>query len=370
MRSLGMLIKTCSASGFIPDIPNLGPFPCYDNLGLCVAFSMLLHSRRCGRHSNTYTQFDTIRKQRSAFSNVYFASAEAQSQGMILSAGDRTSGQITTCPTHSLWFNRWSKGCQTRMGFLLVQNKAISIKVMMKLLNKFKEDIRRCEPKTWDRQRLCMGYAYAVIAFCASLRGSEGLLLDIKSLMSNHANGNYQEDDPKSKTCPPHVIIPLRGRFKGEMGERCHLMPLAHVTASGIDIRGAVNVLIAAREEMINVDNAWAFVSSDGSKMPFGEMNDIILTQLELVKDDDEDLKTLGLEQFDIREDFSINRSFRRGSETHALNQGVPEQVIIAQNRWKKVEAAKGRKPRFSMVEHYADIHQLIPTMVKYSAML
>jgi uncharacterized protein with von Willebrand factor type A (vWA) domain len=52
------------------------------------------------------------------------------------------------------------------------------------------------------------------------------------------------------------------------------------------------------------------------------------------------------------------------------LIQKIPEVVINAQNRWKKIEAAKGRKAHFSMIENYADILLLIPTMVRYSEIL
>jgi hypothetical protein len=331
---------------------------------------MLVHSRNPGNHSRMYTQFDTIRKQRSAYSNAYFASAESASMGVILSIGDQSNGQITKCPTHSFWFSRWSKGCQTRMGFILKQNKAISLNVMLALISNFKSGIRNAVPRSWERQKLCMGLAYSVISFCASLRGSEGLILDMDTLKSNLENGNYDVNSPRAKSCIPHVIIPLRGRFKGETGERCHLMPLANVTASGIEIRAAVNVLLAARTEMKVKRSSWAFVNQEGDKMKFSEMNEIILDQLEQVKEEDAERKLLGLETFDVREDFSINRSFRRGSETHALNQKVPEVVINAQNRWKKIEAAKGRKAHFSMIENYSDILLLIPTMVRYSEML
>jgi hypothetical protein len=370
MRSLNKLISTCEGSGFDPELPKLGPFPVGDQLGICVAFSMILHSKNPGNHSKLYTQFDTIRKQRSAFSNAYFASFESASEGVILSIGDQSNGQITKCPTHSFWFSRWSRGCQTRMGFILKQNKAISIDVMLALIQSFKKGIRNGTPGSWNRQKLCMGLAYSVISFCASLRGTEGLILDIDTLKSNLENGNYDSNHQKAKSCPPHVIVPLRGRFKGETGERCHLMPLANVTASGIEVRGAINVLLAARQEMNLRRSIWAFVDNEGNKMKFSDMNEIVLDQLEVVKDEDIEKKLLGLEAFDIREDFSINRSFRRGSETHALNQKVPEVVINAQNRWKKIEAAKGRRAQFSMIENYSDILLLIPTMVRYSEML
>jgi hypothetical protein len=370
MRNLSKLISNCEGSGFCPQLPKLGPFPLKDDLGMCVAFSMLIQSKNPGNHTKLYTQFDTIQKQRSAFSNVYFASAESAALGTILTSGDQSNGQITKCPTHSFWFSRWSKGCQTRMGFILKQNKAISIEVMLALIDSFEESIKSARPRSWQRQKLCMGYSYSVISFCASLRGNEGLILDLDTLKSNLENGNYESTDKKAKSCPPHIIIPLRGRFKGETGERCHLMPLANITKSGINIRGAINVLIAARREMTVKRSNWAFVDDQGEKLKFADMNDIILDQLEILKMEDSEEKLLGLNNFEIREDFSINRSFRRGSETHALNQKVPEVVINAQNRWKKIEAAKGRKAQFSMIENYSDIALLIPTMVRYSEML
>jgi hypothetical protein len=370
VNSLNRLISTCIGSGFEPQLPALGPFPLADESGFCVAFSMLIHSRKAGRHTKLYTQFETIHKQRSAFSNLYFASAESENLGTVLAAGDRASGQITKCPTHSFWFSRWSKGCQTRMGFILKQDKAISIEVMLALINNFKSEIAEAVPRSWKRRRLCMGLAYSVIAFCGSLRGNEGMIVDLQTLIKNFKNGNFNKDQRKKSSCPPHIIIPLRGRFKGEAGERCHMMPLANMTSTGINIRGVVTVLIAARQEEENESSSpWAFVDEEGKRMSFGAMNEIVLERLEEVKVLDT-ANALGLEEFEIREDFSINRSFRRGSETHAQNQKVPETSINAQNRWKKIEAAKGRKAKFSMIENYADIVQLIPTMVRYSAML
>ena len=369
INSLSRLIRTCVGSGFEPQLPKLGPFPVKDESGFCVAFSMLMHSRNPGRHTKLYTQFDTIRKQRSAFSNLYFASAESEKFGVVLAAGDRSNGQITKCPTHSFWFSRWAKGCQTRMGFILKQNKAISIQVMKSLIQEFKSMIIETESGSWERQRQCMGLAYSVVAFCGSLRGSEGLIIDLITLESNWSNGNHTSTSKNMSSCPPHIIIPLRGRFKGETGERCHLMPLANITSTGIQIRGAINVMIAARREMKHTSCPWAFVNQRGSHMSFSEMNEIVMERLEAVKEQDLE-NELGLDVFDIREDFSINRSFRRGSETHAQNQKVPETAINAQNQWKKIEAAKGRKAKVSMIENYADIVQLVPTMIRYSEML
>lgn len=370
MLSLVKLVVTCESHGFDPDLPKLGPFPVKDVMGQCVAFSMLIQSRRPGKHTKMYTQFATIRKQRSAFSNAYSASMEAENDGAVISSGTQTTARITACPTNSMWFSRWSTGCETRMGFVLKQNKAISIDVLKAMITSFRADIVSFDAGSWERQRLCMGLIYSIITFVASLRGSEGLKLDMEGLIGNLEQGRLQQGKATRPDRVGHVIIPLKGRFKGEKGERCHLLPLANVTKTGIEIRSAVELMVAVRREMNQVTCPWAFVTSSGSKMSFAQMNEIVLERLELLKESDKETNYLGLEKFNIREDFSINRSFRRGSSTHAQNQKVPEPVINAQNRWRKVEAAKGRRAKFSMIENYSDIEHLIPTLVRYSEML
>jgi hypothetical protein len=124
------------------------------------------------------------------------------------------------------------------MGFVLKQNKAISIDVMKALISSFRSDIVNGEPGSWEQQRLCMGLVYSIISFGASLRGSEGLKLDMESLIKNlkkgkdHTKGSGQFYKGKG-----HVIIPIKGRVKGEKGERCYLLLLANITVSGIEIR-------------------------------------------------------------------------------------------------------------------------------------
>ena len=285
---LNNLIVTCEGSGFTPQLPSLGPFPLKDEVGIAVAFSMLLHSTRPGRHSKLYTQFATIRKQRSAFSNLFHASKEGATTCQVLSAGHQTSARITTCPTNSIWFGRWSSGCETRMGYILKRNKAVSIDLLIGLINSFKRDIQSAEPCTWNRQKLCMGLAFTVISFAASLRGSEGLKTDFKMLERLLEKGK-DPSHKKAEAAPsrehhkvtPHVILPLRGRFKGEKGELCHLIPLANRSKSGIPIWGAIELLVAARREMKSKSYQWAFSDRDGTKMDFSDMNYIILEQIE-----------------------------------------------------------------------------------------
>jgi hypothetical protein len=62
-------IKLLATMGLLGPYEYDGPLPEEDRCGYEVAFEMLLHSRRPGSYSDSYTQIDTIRKfLRSAFS--------------------------------------------------------------------------------------------------------------------------------------------------------------------------------------------------------------------------------------------------------------------------------------------------------------
>eukprot|EP00957_Ditylum_brightwellii_P137321 10468990-Ditylum_brightwellii.AAC.2 len=53
----------------------------------------------------------------------------------------------------------------------------------------------------------------------AALRGNEGLMMDTQGLIQHKNDGKFEEKEDLK-----HVIIPLLGEFKGEQGERWHLL--------------------------------------------------------------------------------------------------------------------------------------------------
>ena len=71
-----------------------------------------------------------------------------------------------------------------------------------------------------------------------------------------------------------------------------------------------------------------------------------------------------------VMEEYSIHRSFRRGSTTQARNKGVSEADINTANQWRNHERAGGRRPGSTMMEHYSQIQMLVPTLVRYSRAL
>ena len=355
--NINNVIATCEASGFTATLPALGPLPFEDIYGWSVAFTMIIHSTRGGRNAKGYTQFATIRKNRSAFSNLYAISAAGIREVEVISMRSEPAAAITACPTNSIWFLRWASGCETRMGYVEKKNKAISIELFFTLMQNFKKSIKITPQNSWARFRLISGMTYSVLSFAGSFRGSETLKLDWSRLVKYLEKGNVVQKGSKQKgrlalsaDSIPHIIIPLQGRFKGEKGERCHLIPMANTTKTGIPIRAVVELFVEARKaRKIDTLCNWSFVNQGGRKMEFREMNEIILEMIEEIKDKDETDK-FGLKEITVREDFSINRSFRRGSTAHALNQKIPQLVVEAHNRWRKIERSKGRKPKLGMI--------------------
>ena len=110
MRSLKKLLETWDRLRLYPNIPALRPIPREDCYGYVVAFSMLMQSLNPGRHLAEYTQFATIQKQRSAFSNLYYASRELYGASIMLNSGTQSNMILAGCGTNSIWFIRWSVG--------------------------------------------------------------------------------------------------------------------------------------------------------------------------------------------------------------------------------------------------------------------
>ena len=69
----------------------------------------------------------------------------------------------------------------------------------------------------------------------------------------------------------------------------------------------------------------------------------------------------------DVGEEYGLSRSYRRGSDSRALSERIPTDVVNLNNRWRKVEMAKGKMPIFQMSEHYADVQLLLPMFLLYS---
>jgi hypothetical protein len=340
--------------------PPLGPFPLKDTQGYLVALQMLAHSRAAGRYG-PYTQFETIRKLRGAFSNVYHASASGAAEVIAFGGDDRHYSALTQCPTQLRWFSRFSLGCKKRMGQDVRPDLAMLIGVLHALI----EELVNLGAKqtSEERMRLIVSViAYITICFCASLRGHEGFYVDLHGLRSHINKGRCAPGDGQI----PHVVVPLLGRFKNEVGERHHLMFLASKTATELEPWRWIESLIGVREAEGRI-NGPAFAAPDGCVEESSIYEAVMVEGLLRVQAKRGDL--IGKE-VDVSEAYGVSQSFRRGSVTHAGNQGVSKSDIMTTNRWRTVETARGTKPSLGMRDHYSDVSQMVATLVRYSAAL
>jgi hypothetical protein len=83
--------------------PVMGPMPVDNVTGYAVAVNVLLASRETGRyHADHKQEYETIRKHRLVFSNLWNASARGEA--VNISIGKDTRGQsllLSACPTDS-----------------------------------------------------------------------------------------------------------------------------------------------------------------------------------------------------------------------------------------------------------------------------
>eukprot|EP00957_Ditylum_brightwellii_P037922 2868483-Ditylum_brightwellii.AAC.1 len=75
-----------------------------------------------------------MRKLISAYSNAYLASTHSLAEVVSL-GGIQSKMHLGQCPTQSLWFEKFVIGCKSQMGEIVKQDRAISIKDMLPLLD-------------------------------------------------------------------------------------------------------------------------------------------------------------------------------------------------------------------------------------------
>jgi hypothetical protein len=158
-------------------------------------------------------------------------------------------------------------------------------------------------------------------------------------------------------------MIPLLGRFKGETGERWHLLPIVWRTRSGIEVGKWAERLKGSLVERGRLQG-FVFSTKKGKQAKVSTLEPSFFAALHWVRIRYPDMFPPNIS---IEDDFGVGRSCRRGSSTEAANQGVPAEVIELICRWRKIERAQGRAPNLSMREHYMEVSQALFNFLQYS---
>jgi hypothetical protein len=85
---------------------------------------------------------------------------------------------------------------------------------------------------------------------------------------------------------------------------------------------------------------------------------------LHMIQQEDSNLIS---EDDDVQASYSFFQTFRKTLEARARAAGLDSSVQNAMNRWRTIENAKGRRPRFNMIEHYSNARDLMPVTWGYS---
>jgi hypothetical protein len=167
-RGVMACIEHGRATGIVKVFPRMGPMPVEDVTGHRVAIYMLLESLKVGRYHKDHKQFDSIRKLRSTFRNVWGASVEEASMSFYLGFDDKKKQTISSCPTLSDWFSRFALGCKKRMGQDVRPQLGISIEAMHALMSELERRFLE-EDVEEERNLIVNAGAYVILTFCCSL---------------------------------------------------------------------------------------------------------------------------------------------------------------------------------------------------------
>ena len=331
-----------------------GPLPGHDHCGYEVAIQMVLHSRQSGVNSADHLQMETIRKLRSAFGNQVRSSPQSTRES--LSLGDQRGNyqRLGKDPSGSFWFSRFYSGCYKRMGQVWKPNRALTTELMIALLDDVESRIDGALGMD-DLNSWVVFHSYAVVTYVTSLRGVEGLLLDLGGI---NRYWNRRTD------C---VTITLLGKVKGEHGDRSHLLPCSEFTNSGIRVKLSLERLRKTKAAQGFIDgpaisgvNGKALYSRDIDDLLNEVLEEIFRTKRELFPPD------IGC-LVELRKAYQAFRSFRRASATRAMEKGVLGDDIDVVNRWATHESSNGARPGHNMRQHYAQFEQLLQPFLRYT---
>ena len=107
-----------------------------------------------------------------------------------------------------------------------------------------------------------------LLSFCGALRGEEVPLVAIEGLVKFW--------DETKKATIPHIMLTLRGRFKGERDLRWHCVPIADHSKSGkaLPVRMWLTRLLSRRVDREGATSGWLFARKNKTKGQISDYNE------------------------------------------------------------------------------------------------
>ena len=356
-REVVHMIRRCHDLGINPSIvfPQKRPFPLKDIQFMSLAASMVLRSLDAGKNDK-YVQFNTVRHMRSSAHNYWKSSVNEEQTAVTLKGSPKMV--TSNSPTNSEWFEKFVIGYHKRVGDVIKPDLAISNELMHALMKEFSTQWSEVCGDRAQEKDVIFPALFAILSYCGSLRGEETTLLDLKSTRENTISG-------LAHPSKPHVVITLTGRFKNEVGVLSHNIPLVEKTSSGLEIRVWLERMLDWYGES---RSGYVFRDGQGNRVHTNHYAHSIFNVLRYIQTSGRaDHKGLIDPSVDVNEDFGMARSFRRGSDSRALDMDLDTTTIEMINRWRTTEGAKGKAAKLRMIAKYADVRLVVGRFLKYS---
>ena len=172
-----------------------------------------------------------------------------------------------------------------------------------------------------------------IIGFMMLLQGEEVSLTDLSGLLCYWSAG-------KDATVPDlekHIMVTLRGLFKGEDNKRWHMLPLPDRSVSKVPTRRWMKRMVHWQVKAGRHSGPF-FAKKGGKRATIRDYDPTFrgyLTRFQLLKG------ALFLQGVDIQ-DYSGRCSYCRGSAQHTMYRKISQAVIDKTNRWRRKESARG----------------------------
>ena len=187
-----------------------------------MAYVTFRISLRKGRYFGNL-QWEIMRKVLTAWANIYVSGLLVMGDMIYARDGDKFTE--TACLTRGLWFGIFMRVSKLQMGVIKKQYFGVTSDMIKYFLEGWDTDWRR-RVLTRKREISCLVDG-VVICFCGGLIAEEFFLMSLKGMLKFW-------EEKRNKKYLPHVMVKLKGRFKGETRENWHMLPLAETTGLGI----------------------------------------------------------------------------------------------------------------------------------------
>ena len=352
-----------------PSLQPRGPFPLVDQVGMGLAVEILQESLHAVGRNEAVVQAETLRQLRATFAKNWDSSPAGMAEAASFGRG---AGRVrpTACPSQSEWFLDFWRGLEKRMGHKSRANHAITMGAMVQTIALIKESAVGAEDVLEGNYLYKVG-AFLTICTAASLRGYEGFYVELGALrrfIDTGRDGALPERLTRhtvltEEQCQrlPHVVLPMLGRFKGELGIDHHIVNVASETMSGLEPRWWLEKLIEVTESEGRTSGP-AFADPMGVLADAGDYDATFRKYLLKVQE----TSNLIPKDSDVLTMYGISRTPRKTATSRAKRAGF-DGLLEEMNRWRKVELSATRRVRQRMSALYSEAVLMMPTTWRVS---